>query len=138
MNDVQLTGQEAIHRRPPAPKVCDVVYRSAAGVLIVLPSQTFTILLCETKFLGGFVLNFKMWLLYTELSITAGQQAISSIPILAYRKHCILVQQRLDVLVTFTNSVLHCSVPSEFMSQASKLVRLRHLEGSNQGTNFAD
>ena len=84
------------------------------------------------------ILNFKMWLLYTELSITAGQQAISSIPILAYRKHCILVQQRLDVLVTFTNSVLHCSVPSEFMSQASKLVRLRHLEGSNQGTNFAD
>ena len=30
------------------------------------------------------------------------------------REHCILVQQRLDILVAFTNSVLHWSVPSEF------------------------
>ena len=34
----------------------------------------------------------------------------------------ILVQQKLDILVAFTNSVLHRSVQSEFMFQTSKLV----------------
>ena len=34
----------------------------------------------------------------------------------------ILVQQKLDILVPFTNSVLHWSVQSEFMFQTSKLV----------------
>ena len=29
------------------------------------------------------------------------------IPVLAYRKQCILVRQTLDILVTLTNSVLH-------------------------------
>jgi len=33
---------------------------------------------------------------------------------MAYHEHCILVQQKLDILVAFTNSVLHQSVWSEF------------------------
>ena len=37
-------------------------------------------------------------------------------------EHCILVQQKSDTLVVFTNSVLHQSVRSEFMFQTSKLV----------------
>ena len=33
---------------------------------------------------------------------------------MAYHEHCILVQQKLDILAAFTNSVLHQSVWSEF------------------------
>jgi len=38
---------------------------------------------------------------------------------MAYHQHCILVQQELDILVAFTNSVLHPSVRFEFTSQTS-------------------
>jgi len=41
---------------------------------------------------------------------------------MAYHEHCILVQQKLDILVAFTNSVLHQSVQSEFLFQTSKLL----------------
>jgi len=41
---------------------------------------------------------------------------------MACREHCLLVQQKPDTLVVFTNSVLHQSVRSEFMFQTSKLV----------------
>ena len=41
---------------------------------------------------------------------------------MACREHCILVQQKPDTLVAFTNNVLHQSVRSEFMFQTSKLV----------------
>ena len=34
--------------------------------------------------------------------------------VMAYHEHCILVQQKLDILAAFTNSVLHQSVWSEF------------------------
>jgi len=44
--------------------------------------------------------------------------------VMAYCEHCILVQQKLDVLVALTNSVLHQSVRSELMSQISKAVSL--------------
>jgi len=43
---------------------------------------------------------------------------------MAYHEHCILVQQKLDIIVAFTNSVLHSSVQSEFMFQTSKLMSL--------------
>jgi len=43
---------------------------------------------------------------------------------MAYHEHCILVQQKVDIRVAFTNSVLHRSGRSEFMSPTSKLVFL--------------
>ena len=44
--------------------------------------------------------------------------------VMAYHEHCILVQQKVDILVAFTNSVPHRSGRSEFMSPTSKLVFL--------------
>jgi len=44
--------------------------------------------------------------------------------VMAYHEHYILVQQKPDVLAAFTNSALHWTVWSEFMSQTSKVVFL--------------
>jgi len=73
--------------------------------------------------------NFTMWLLYTELGITAGQQTILTncvvclttlvrypvgfdlkftsvlTSVVAYCEHCIVVQQKLDIPVAFLGMV---------------------------------
>jgi len=50
---------------------------------------------------------------------------------MAYREHCVLVQQKLYILVAFTNGVIHRSVLS--LSQTSKLFSrdIRHCEHFN-------
>ena len=111
------------------------------NIAAMLKIQKWSYMLCSKVEIYSQMQQFKTLQPYTELRITAGPQTncrsdhfsemsgkISLFQhdvltsVMPHCEHWILIQQKLDVLVAFSNSVLHVSLQPEFMFWTSELV----------------